>query len=95
MMENEEKLIEELADVVHEQWSHWMKYMLSKAKAIDVQFSFGNNGCAVLFEHEDYVRWIRQKETLYKDLSEKEKNSDKEWAKKYLSIFKNSLRNAT
>lgn len=35
---------------------------------------------------ENISRWSKQIETLYKDLSESEKDSDREWADKVLSI---------
>ncbi|MHA1344252.1 MAG: hypothetical protein ACTSQG_09710 [Promethearchaeota archaeon] len=36
---------------------------------------------------ENIEKWKRQLRTPYEDLSEKEKNSDREWADKVLKIF--------
>jgi len=67
-----EKLIEELADLEHEQWSHWTKYMLDN------------------LTEENKKKWQKQIKTPYKDLTEKEKDSDREWAEKTLKIFNKS-----
>lgn len=34
-----------------------------------------------------YERWVRQMNTEYEDLTEKEKDSDREWAKKLLGLL--------
>lgn len=39
---------------------------------------------------ENIARWRRQIETPYNNLSEKEKESDRKWAKKVLSLIENS-----
>lgn len=36
---------------------------------------------------ENIKRWRKQIETSYADLSEKEKDSDREWAKKVIDLF--------
>lgn len=41
---------------------------------------------------ENHKRWERQIKTSYEDLSEKEKDSDREWANKVLNIIiKNNI----
>jgi hypothetical protein len=42
------------------------------------------------FTEENIARWRRQIETPYDNLSEKEKESDRKWAKKVLSLIENS-----
>lgn len=37
---------------------------------------------------ENIERWKKQIETPYSDLSEKEKESDREWARKVIEIFR-------
>ncbi len=63
-----EKIIEKLADLEHQQWAHWTKYLTRN------------------FTEENVIRWEKQRETPYKDLSEKEKESDREWARKVFEI---------
>lgn len=63
-------LLELLADLEHEQWTHWMRYMLYNLTP------------------ENIERWKRQSETNYDALTEKEKESDREWARKVLDLVK-------
>ncbi len=66
--------IEQLADVEHEQWAHWMDYLFSKCgKTEEGDF---------VIRLEDVNRWKRQMNTPYHLLTEEEKNSDREWAEK-------------
>ncbi len=58
-----------LAEIQHEIWSHWMKYMFS----ICVENS---DGGSVIIPKEKVLRWKRQLNTQYKDLSPDEKLSD-------------------
>lgn len=69
MTETEQtKIIEKLAELEHEQWSHWTRYLL-------------NN-----YTSKNIVKWTKQIETPYNQLSEREKESDREWARKALNI---------
>lgn len=63
------KHLEKLAELEHNQWIHWTKYMLDN------------------LTDENIKRWRRQIETPYSELSEKEKESDRSWAKKVLNII--------
>jgi len=58
------KHIEELADLEHQQWAHWTKYMLDN------------------LTFENMARWRKQIDTPYSELTEKEKESDRKWARK-------------
>jgi hypothetical protein len=58
-----------LAEIQHEIWSHWMKYMFS------ICIENGEEGF-VTIPKEKVNRWKRQLNTLYKDLSPDEKLSD-------------------
>ena len=68
--------IEKVADFMHNQWIHWMKYLLSTMR--------------VLKYNIQYNEWKRLMRTKYKDLTEKEKESDREWAIKLLRLIKTS-----
>ena len=71
---------ESLANVEHEQWSHWMKYMFSLCTE-------DKDGDTII-PKEKVERWIRQMNTKYKDLTESEKESDREWANKAIKCLK-------
>jgi len=71
IISEKKKILEELSDLEHKQWSHWTKYML-------------NN-----LTDENIDTWKKQIKTDYEDLSEKEKDSDREWARKVLKIVEN------
>jgi len=68
--------------VQHEIWSHWMKYLF--------QVSIQNDDGTVTIPADKVETWRRQMTTLYANLSEREKESDIEQAKKVLVIAKNS-----
>lgn len=82
MRENTE-LREELADLAHKQWSGWMEYLFSK----------GNKNEDGTFTIPAWAveRWERQLNTEYKDLSESEKDSDRNEADKFIDAFENYL----
>ena len=69
---------EELAEVQHEIWSHWMKYLFSQCVRADDGWTIPS---------EKVTRWVRQINTPYSELSEKEKGSDREQADKILAVL--------
>ena len=77
------RLLESLAAVEHERWSHWQRYLHSKCEA-------GEDGAltipAAFVEH-----WSKQMSTPYDELSEKEKDSDREQVQRYLPIIADAL----
>ena len=72
-------LREELAALSHEQWSGWMKYLFTKCRTRDNR--------EVVIPKWAVERWQRQMVTLYADLPEDEKNSDREEADRILAII--------
>jgi len=76
-------LLDTLAAIEHERWSHWQRYMHSKA----IQRSDGS----LLVPAELVGQWERQIETPFEQLSEQEKDSDREQVQKYLPLIKASL----
>lgn len=72
-------LIEELAAIEHERWSHWQRYMHSKGVR-------QADGSLVLPAHL-IERWERQAGTEYSSLSDVERESDIEQVKKYLPVI--------
>ena len=61
---------EDLADLEHQQWIHWTKYLIEN------------------YNLENKERWRVQTQTKYKDLSEKEKDSDRTWADKVIKLIR-------
>ena len=77
---NENKEIEKLADVEHKGWSRWMKYLFSVSKE--------NEDGTITIPKNKVDRWKRQMNTDYKDLSNKEKESDRKEVRKFLKVQK-------
>jgi hypothetical protein len=76
-------LVEELAAVEHERWSHWQRYVHSKC----VHQADGS----LLLPADLVSRWERQIETKYADLDDHEKESDREQVRKYLPLIVSAL----
>jgi len=66
---NRQNLIEQLAEKEHGSWSHWMKYLFSKCTP--------NGDGSVAIPANLVERWTGQANTSYADLTEKEKQSDR------------------
>jgi hypothetical protein len=75
-----DELRERLAELEHKQWSHWTKYMLDELYGL-FDLDTLNRNCKPV---QSLRRWQKQMKTEYKDLTEKEKDSDREWADKVL-----------
>jgi hypothetical protein len=79
MIDVDDDLREALASYAHGTWSEWMKYMFEKSELTD-------DGCVIILK--DLVeRWVRQSETPYNKLSEKEKVSDLKEADQIMWIY--------
>lgn len=79
-------LVEELAAVEHERWSHWQRYMHSQCEATD------DGG--LLIPPALVEQWTTQLNTPYSALSEREKESDREQVRRYLPKIASALRDA-
>ena len=71
-----DKLLEALADLEHKQWAHWTKYMLENLLGY-------NENSANQFARKCF----NQINTPYSELTETEKESDREWARKTLETI--------
>lgn len=69
-------ILEDLAQIEHERWSHWQEYLHSKGH----QQSDGS----LLIPANLVEQWKRQIATPYAGLSEKEKESDRDQVMRYL-----------
>ena len=94
----EKELIEKLADIEHQRWSEWQSYLHSKclkhtinsynsAKRRYEEIETG----AMVIPKVLFENWARQINTPYKDLSEKEKDSDREQVDRYFPIIKDLI----
>jgi hypothetical protein len=75
-----DRVLEVLARVEHERWAHWQSYLHSKCTRLD-------DGSLVI-PSEFVDRWTAQISTRYEDLTEKEKDSDREQADEYLKALR-------
>lgn len=75
-------IIESLAKLSHIQWCEWMLYLFQKSE--------GNPDGSVTIPQWAVERWMRQIETAYSELPEKEKESDREEARKVLKLIEYS-----
>ena len=78
-IESVEQLVEALARVEHERWSHWQRYLHGQCEMLD------GSGALRIPAHL-VARWSRQTETEYDELSEEEKESDREQVRRYLPL---------
>ena len=78
------ELLEPLAAIEHERWSHWQRYLHSKC------IPQGSDG-ALLIPDELVRRWEKQINTPYAALTEKEKESDREQVRAYLPLIAEAL----
>jgi hypothetical protein len=78
-------LAEQLAAIEHERWSHWQLYMHSKGER--------QTDGSLLLPAELVTRWESQATTAFADLTESEKDSDREQVNRYLPLIANLLRN--
>ena len=76
------ELREALADISHAIWAHWMRYLFSVCDFTDYGEPFITAG--------NWQRWHRQVETTYGDLTEREKDSDREQADKLLAVLRDT-----
>lgn len=82
----DDDLRERLADLSHEIWSHWMRWMFS-CGADMVVAAEGEEMIAWTMPPSKRERWQRQMNTPYGELSEREKDSDREQADKILDVL--------
>ena len=75
-------LRERIAAVQHAIWAHWMRYMFSRG-------TFNDDGTWTM-PKDKVKRWTDQMRTTYQELSETERESDRDQADKVLAILAGS-----
>lgn len=76
-------LMEQLASIEHERWSHWQRYMHSKCEP-------GDDG-SLMIPAELVARWTQQMSTAYEELPEEQRESDREQVRRYLPVIDRAL----
>jgi hypothetical protein len=76
-------LIEELASLEHQRWAHWQRFVHDQGKRQP-------DGSLVLPANL-VERWERQINTSYDDLTDEEKESDREQVRKYFPLLRKWL----
>ncbi len=76
-------LVERLAAIEHERWSHWQRYMHSKC--------LPQPDGSLLIPADLVSRWEKQIATRYSDLDERGKESDRDQVRKYLPLLASEL----
>lgn len=76
----EERLLEKMAAIEHERWAKWQKYMHSRILPTE-------HDSLMQIGSEWVERWNRQINTPYSELSEAEKESDREQVRPYLALL--------
>lgn len=78
-----EMLVERLAALEHDRWAHWQSYVHSKCEA--------REDGSLLIPAELARRWTKQINAAYPDLTEEEKDSDREQVHRYLPLIATAL----
>ncbi len=76
-------LLEELASIEHERWSHWQRYMHKKATR--------NPDGSLTLPAALVAHWERLIATPYTQLTEVERESDREQVRRYLPMITKAL----
>jgi hypothetical protein len=79
MCNDHEVLREKMAELAHDQWAAWMKYLFSKG-------IFNEDGTWTMPQW-GVERWQKQMKTSFAELSEEEKESDRTEADKFLEVI--------
>lgn len=78
-----ESMLEQLAAVEHQRWAHWQSYLHS----VCVKEADGS----LRIPSELVQQWERQIQTEYSDLTDPEKESDREQVRKYFPLIVRAL----
>ncbi|MGF9567859.1 hypothetical protein AAIH70_30770 [Neorhizobium sp. BT27B] len=77
-------LVETLAALEHERWAHWQSYLHGKA--------IKQEDGSLMIPSELVKKWEKQIATPFANLSNEEKESDREQVQRYLPTIKDALR---
>lgn len=75
-----DEIRETLSDVQHDIWAHWMRWQFSVCTP--------NEDGSMTIPAEKVQRWARQMNTEYRNLTDRERDSDREQADKIIAALK-------
>ena len=84
-MTEQAELFEKLAAIEHERWADWQRYLHGRCSPV-----FNSNADdtgQLVISKKDVEHWVRQIDTPYADLSEKEKQSDRDQVNRYWQLI--------
>lgn len=76
-------IIDALAEIEHQRWVHWQRFLHGKCER--------RSDGALVIPSDLVTQWERQIATPYCELSEKEKESDREQVRRYLPTIVEAL----
>lgn len=85
----EEDFVEKGADLEHTRWSKWQEYFFSKCKTGKIDED--DKDVVLVLPRALYDRWWLQINTLYSELTEPEKESDRREVRQYLPLIRDLL----
>lgn len=77
------EVIDRLASIEHDRWAHWQRYVHAHCQRSE-------DGSLVI-PPDLVARWERQAETPFVDLSEDERESDRQQVREYLPVVIEAL----
>ena len=78
------RILDRLASIEHERWAHWQEYLHARCE----QQPDGS----LTIPPDLVAHWTRQIETPYSELTDDEKESDREQVLRYLATVAGALR---
>ena len=78
-----DELLDMLAAIEHERWAHWQRYVHDHCER--------QQDGSLVIPAELAARWEAQIETPYVELTEREKDSDREQVRRYLPVIIDAL----
>jgi hypothetical protein len=82
---NKEKLIEKLADIEHQRWADWQRWVHANFKKEEI----GKGSWVWYMPYSLIEQWQRQIETPYSELSEKEKKKTENKSEDIYRLLRN------
>lgn len=79
----DEVLVDRLATVEHERWAHWQQYLHDQCQR--------TNDGSLIIPAELVTRWSTQIATPFAQLSEAERESDRDQVRRYLPLIIEAL----
>jgi hypothetical protein len=78
-----QRVVEQLASIEHDRWAHWQRYIHTHCER--------RADGSLVIPPDLVARWERQIKTAFVDLSEDERESDRQQVRKYLPVVIRAL----